>query len=49
MGQGSEVYLIRSGRPVRIGLIELRLLRLPFVCAWRTIPARRLATSAHAA
>jgi O-succinylbenzoate synthase len=36
MGQGSEVYLIRSGRPVRIDLLELRLLRLPLVRAFET-------------
>jgi hypothetical protein len=27
MGQGSEVYLIRSARPVRIDVIALRLPR----------------------
>ena len=30
MGQGSEVYLIPSARPVRIDRLDLRLLRLPF-------------------
>jgi O-succinylbenzoate synthase len=36
MGQGSEVYLIRSAGPVRIELLELRLLRLPLVRAFET-------------
>jgi O-succinylbenzoate synthase len=36
MGQGSEVYLIRSAGPVRIDLLELRLLRLPLVRPFET-------------
>jgi o-succinylbenzoate synthase len=36
MGQGSEVYLIRSAGPVRIELLELRLLRLPLVRPFET-------------